>query len=139
ACGLFVVAGVRPRVAALAGYVVAVCAYRWGFLVMFVDDAIVHWLLLWVVLLPVGHTLRWRRGWETNAGVRVSGFALRMVLANLVLLYVVAGTTKWGSPMWRNGDALYAVLMMPGGYWADRLTHADVVWLRPFSWLALVV
>jgi len=117
---LLVAVGVRPRLMALIAYVLAVSAYRWNFLVMYVDDEVVHLVLFWLVLLPTGRTLTlgrrrggdrtpadaWRREW-------VPGLVVRCMLANIALIYVVAGIWKWTSPMWRNGTALAAVLQMP--------------------------
>ena len=43
--GVGVAAGVRPRLCALAAYLIAVCTYRFYFPVMYLDDAVIHWLL----------------------------------------------------------------------------------------------
>ena len=58
AASLGVVLGVTVKPCAGFLFVVASCAYRHNFAVMSVDDAIVHLLLLWLLLLPVGRTLR---------------------------------------------------------------------------------
>lgn len=140
ACVL-VVAGIAPRVMALVAYVIAVCSYRWCFLVMSVDDAIVHWLLLWLVLLPIGHSLRFcfrERRFRPSWDACVSGTALRLLSANVALIYFVAGTSKWASPLWREGHALFAVLKMPGGWWANDWSLLQAPWLRPLSLLALL-
>ena len=119
ACVL-VAAGVRARLMAFVAYVLAVSTYRWNFLVMYVDDEIIHLVLFWLVLLPTGRTLAlgrrrrgdrntldtWRREW-------VPGLVVRCMLANVALIYVTAGIWKWTSPMWRHGTALAAVLQMP--------------------------
>ena len=54
---LFVVAGYHPRAAAFFLFLAAVSNYRWNVLVAYLDDAIIHIFCLWLVLLPVGHTL----------------------------------------------------------------------------------
>jgi hypothetical protein len=143
---LAVTFGLRPRLAALALYGIVVCAYRAQFLLLSVDDAMVHLLLLWVALLPVGSTLTrssWRGGLRPSFAawreVRVPGATLRLLLANLVLLYAVAGLSKWGSPLWRSGDALYATLRLPCSWVADSVGPDLVPLLRPLTWAALVL
>ena len=119
-CACALIVGYRVKTFAAVLYLIAVCAYRWNFLVMYVDDSIVHLTLFWLLLLPVGRTLilrewlvergtAWRR-WKCE---RVQGTATRCFLWNLALIYLVAGLWKWASPMWRDGIALYAVLKLP--------------------------
>lgn len=148
---LAVTLGLRPRLAAFALYGLVVCAYRAQFLLLSVDDAMVHLLLLWVALLPVGSTLTrstWRGGRGGRGGlrasfaawreVRVPGAGMRLLLANLVLLYAIAGLSKWGSPLWRSGDALYATLRLPCSWVAEGVGPGLVPFLRPLAWAALV-
>ena len=139
-------AGCRPTLAAGILYIVAVSTYRWNYLALYVDDAIVHWTLLWVVLLPTGHTLCWRE-WrkEGNRGLslwrqrRVHGLAVRCFLANLAMIYLFAGLWKWTSPMWRDGSALFAILKLPIA-WTPHLWEAGhLPWLRVASYLALAI
>lgn len=119
-CSCALIVGYRVKVFAAVLYLIAVSVYRWNFLVMYVDDCIVHLTLFWLLLLPVGRTLilrewlvergeAWRR-WKFE---RVPGTATRCFLWNLALIYLVAGLWKWASPMWRDGIALYAVLKLP--------------------------
>jgi hypothetical protein len=117
---LCVVAGFHARSAAALLFVVAVSTYRWNLFAVYVDDAIVHLLFFWLVLLPVGTTLQLpgllREGpavfdsWMTTT---VPGASVRAFLANMALVYVAAGIYKFTSPMWRNGSALHAILKMP--------------------------
>jgi hypothetical protein len=117
----------RSRWLALAAYFVAVCLYRWNLPLLSVDDGLAHLLLFWLVLLPRGQK------------EPVAGFLPRLALANLSLIYLVAGLSKWCSPMWREGSALYAVLMLPG----SRIPESWlVVWSSPLvllTWSALLV
>lgn len=117
---LMLAAGWRPKLMAAFMFSIAVSAYRWNFLVIYVDDGIMHLAIFWILLLPVGRTLvlselirdrsaaleRWRR-------TMVSGGAVRAFLVSLSLVYVVAGMWKWTSPMWRSGTALFAALQTP--------------------------
>jgi hypothetical protein len=112
--------GYHTRVTALFLYLVAVSLYRWEFLVIHIDDAIVHLMLFWLILLPTGRTLTltgWRGAGPSVLAIwrrtRVPGLAVRCFAVNLALIYVVAGAWKWTSPMWRSGTALYVALQMP--------------------------
>ena len=52
-CGcLGYVFGYRVRLCASVLFVIAVSTYRWNFLVIYVDDAFMHLLLFWFMLLP---------------------------------------------------------------------------------------
>ena len=140
------VIGYRVKPIAAALFVTAVSAYRWNFLVIYVDDAIMHLVLFWLILLPVGKTLvlsEWLRDrdkaierWKLEM---VAGGAVRCFLVNLALVYVVAGLWKWTSPMWRDGTALYAVLRMPISYRPDfwRPEHLPMLRLANYGAMTL--
>jgi hypothetical protein len=119
-CSWAVILGYRVRIFAAILYVIAVSSYRWNFLVMYVDDSIMHLALFWLLLLPVGRTLvlsEWRadrkEAWNRWKREQVPGFAVRCLFWNLALIYLVAGAWKWTSPMWRDGTALYAIFKLP--------------------------
>src|SRR5262249_12832144 len=93
-----IVAGWRVKLWAAALFVIAVSAQRWNFIVMYVDDSIMHLVLFWLLILPVGQTLvlsEWRRegraAWDRWKRVVVPGTAVYCMLGNLSLLYFVAG------------------------------------------------
>ena len=138
--------GYRVKFAAAIAYVIAVFTYRWNFLVMYVDDSIMHLMLWWILLLPVGRTLvlgdwlanreqAWRR-WKEE---KVPGANLRLFLCNLALLYLVAGLWKWTSPMWREGTALYAVLKLPISRTPDFWGPQHLALLKIATWLGLIL
>jgi hypothetical protein len=111
-----------------------------------VDDAIMHLLLFWLLLLPVGHTLvlgewlrqrhdclaRWRQ-------VTVPGMSVRCFLANICLVYLVAGLWKLESPLWHSGFAVYATLRLPIAYNPDFWGPQHLPLLRVLNYLALLV
>jgi len=109
--------GVRPRSCAGLCFTIAVSVQRWNFLVYYADDMAVQLLLFWLMYLPTGHTLhlarpaRLRRAEWREA--RVPVFQVKLFMANVLLVYVVAGLTKLTSPMWCSGTALYAILKLP--------------------------
>ncbi|MDP9360458.1 MAG: hypothetical protein M3P29_03295 [Acidobacteriota bacterium] len=143
---LAVVAGYRVKVSAAVLYAIAVSTYRWNFLVMYVDDVVMHLMLFWLLLLPLGRTLVltewlsqrtqvWRR-WKT---ITVPGAAVRCFLWNVALIYIVAGLWKWTSPMWRNGTALYAVLQLPIAWTPDFWSPRYLPLLMALNYAALIL
>jgi len=151
AAAVLVIVGWHPRAAAAFLFVAAVSTYRWNALVAYLDDCIVHLLCLWLVLLPIGTTLNLpdllgagaaaagppaATDWATAT---VPGIAHRAFMANMALIYLVAGLYKFASPMWRGGSAMHAALKMPiartPDFWSMR--HRTV--LRLVTWAALVL
>ena len=116
---ILVIIGYQAKAAAALLFVVAVSTLRWNILVVYVDDAIVHLVFFWLILLPVGTTLS-LQGWLENGNgtldvwyaATVPGASVRFFLANMALVYVAAGAYKFTSPMWRNGTALHAILKL---------------------------
>jgi hypothetical protein len=139
------VLGYRPKLSAAIAYVVAVSSYRWNFLVMYVDDAIVHLLLFWMLLLPIGHTLtigQWMthrsKAWALWKAATLPGAAVRCFAGNVALIYLVAGLWKWTSPMWRDGTAVYAILKTPLAFASEWWGPEHLAFLIPLNYLALV-
>lgn len=145
-CTLPLIFGYRVKLFTAILYVIAVCTYRWNFLVMYVDDSIMHLALFWLLLLPVGRTLvlsDWlahRQGaWARWKRERVSGVAVRCLLWNLALIYLVAGLWKWTSPMWRDGTALYVILKLPISWNPEFWKPEHLPVLKFFNYCALIL
>lgn len=141
--------GVGTAIAAPLLYLLAVSAYRRGFLVIGVDDAIIHLSLFWMVVLPVGHTLTLpdlfsrpesTRGiWESWRATTVAGLGVHCLLINLALIYATAGLWKLTSPLWKSGSALRVVLAMPVAYGlGPHLATWPATWLRVCTWGVLL-
>ena len=143
---LLVIAGYHPRAAAVFLFPAAVSTLRWNVLAAYLDDALIHIFCLWLVLLPIGRTLTLpailQDGWHAAAAdwlaTTVPGTTPRVFLANMALVYLVAGAYKFTSPMWRDGSAMHAALRMPiaraPGFWTPRwrtplrlVTHAALI------------
>lgn len=146
ACCVPLILGYRVKFFALILYIVAVSAYRWNFIVMYVDDAIMHLLLFWMLVMPVGRTLvaaEWlcERGkaWERWKTVTVPGTTLRLFFWNLTLLYLVAGLWKWTSPMWLDGSALYVVFKLPVSYFDSFWSAEHIPLLKVFNYSTLIL
>jgi hypothetical protein len=141
-----IVLGYRVKLWAAILFVIAVSHYRWNFIVLSVDDSIMHLLLFWLLLLPVGKTLVLREfiqhgrrcigPWYT---ITVPGTALRCFLGNVCLIYLVAGLWKLESPMWQQGFALYTTLRLPIAYFPDFWGPQHLFWLQIGTYVALVI
>ena len=137
-------AGYRSTLCAAVLYVLAVSTYRLNFLVLYVDDAIFHWTLLWLILLPTGRTLTWRE-WRRDGKAamdrwrsrNVPGLAVRFFLINLALVYGASGLWKLTSPMWLEGSALYVILKLPIAWMPDLWDSGSYAWLQAVSYVAL--
>jgi hypothetical protein len=143
---LAIVAGWRVRAWAALLFLIAVAAYRWNFIVMYVDDSIMHLLLFWLILLPAGKTLvladglrHGRAAWERWLRITVPGTAVWCLLGNLSLLWIVAGLWKLESPMWRSGFAVYATLRLPISWAPDFWGPEHMPILSLFTHLSLVI
>ena len=145
-CCVPLILGYRVKLFAVILYIIAVSTYRRNFIVMYVDDAIMHLLLFWMIVLPVGKTLvigeflRLRTAaWEKWKLQTVSGAALRCFFWNLILLYLVAGLWKWTSPMWLDGTALYVVFKLPVSYFHEFWNASHMPLLKVFNYGTLVL
>jgi hypothetical protein len=145
-CSCALILGYRVKVFAAILYLIAVCTYRWNFLVMYVDDSIVHLTLFWLLLLPVGRTLvlsEWRfdrrAAWRRWKCERVPGAAARCFMWNLALIYLVAGLWKLTSPMWRDGVALYIILKLPISLTPDFWGPEHLGLLKALNYGALIL
>jgi hypothetical protein len=126
---LLLVVGVRCRACSVVLYLVAVCSYRWNFQIVSVDDGLMHLFLFWLIVLPLD---------KADRGERVSRAGCRLLFVNLSLMYLVAGLSKWTSPMWREGSALSSVLQLPGS-WIPELSLIPSVLLSLATWSVLVL
>lgn len=145
-CALGIIAGRRVKLCAGVLFLITASLARWNFLVMQIDDTTLIICLVWLLLLPIGRTLTWdgwrQRGpavWEEWLDARAPGLAVRCLMANVCLVYLIAGLLKLTSPYWRSGFALYASLRLPVAYFPDALGPADLPWLRLVTYLALAV
>lgn len=148
ACGfsIGIIVGHHPKRCAAVLYLIAVSTYRWNFIVMYVDDAIMHLMLFWLLLLPIGRTLVlaqwWRDGrasWRAWLRITVPGTALWCLLGNLCLLYLVSGLWKLESPMWQQGFALYATVRLPIAYAPDFWGPQHLPLLQVATYAALAI
>ncbi len=145
-CCVPLILGYRVKLFSLILYVIAVSTYRRNFIVMYVDDSIMHLLLFWMLVMPIGRTLvfgEWlrdrRAAWERWKTVTVPGATLRLFFWNLTLLYLVAGLWKWTSPLWLEGTALYVVFKLPVSYFHSFWNAEHIPLLKVFNYATLVL
>ncbi|HUI26727.1 MAG TPA: hypothetical protein VL403_11650 [Candidatus Kryptonia bacterium] len=141
-----IVLGYRVKLCAAVLYLIAVSSYRWNFVVMYVDDSIMHLMLFWLLLLPVGKTLNLpealregRRCWARWMRTVVPGTAVYCLLGNLCLLYLVSGLWKLESPLWRQGFALYATVRLPIGWFPNFWTPQHLPLLAAGTYATMVI
>lgn len=135
--------GMQSRLSAFLLYFIVVCSYRFHFLVFFVDDVVMHLLLFWCFILPTGKTLNLLSLWKDKKiikswlKVKVDRVTINLVLINIFLLYFVAGASKFTSPLWLEGKALFAVMKLPMGWFTHYPLENFKEWLILGNYLAL--
>ena len=144
---LGIVLGYRVKLWAALLFAITVSSYRWNFIVLSVDDSIMHLLLFWLLLLPIGRTVVVQQWWQQRSQcwrqwsqVTVPGTALYCLLGNICLVYLTAGLCKLlKSTFWREGFALYAILRQPITYAPDMWGPQHLPLLQVGTYLALGV
>lgn len=122
------VSALGDRRGALVAFVVGACLYRWNFPVLYLEDAMVHQLVFWAMLLP-----------DARRRQSVPGAVVRLMSANMVLLYAVTGLSKWLSPMWLDGSAVWAVACHPVAWTQALCTEAPTWPMRAMTWATLAL
>jgi hypothetical protein len=142
--GLIVGYGVKPLAGIL--FIIATCVQRWNFAVMYVDDGIMHLLLFWLILLPVGKTLllsEWLNEGKSCllrwCHTKVPGVVVSCLIGNICWIYFFAGVTKLTSPLWREGLAFYAILLVPISRMPDFWRPEHLPLLKFVNYAALIV
>lgn len=145
--GVAIALGYHCRLWATILFIITVSHYRWNFIVLSVDDSIMHLLFFWLVLLPVGQTLtlrdyrqRSQACWHSWRQCTVPGVTLHCFLGNIALIYVTAGLCKlFQSEFWRHGFALYAILRQPIAYAPDYWGPQHLFFLQIGTYLSLII
>jgi hypothetical protein len=141
-----IVLGWRTRVCAAIALVVAASTYRWNFIVMYLDDAVVHLMLFWLLLLPVEPSLGLREAARDPrhalakwSAMTVPGTAVMCLKLNVALMYLLAGLWKFDSPLWRSGHGLYVSLRLPVAAMPDVWGPEWVPLLRVANWMVMII
>lgn len=141
---LSLVIGFKSRLCAFCLYLIVVSLYRYQFLVFFVDDVVLHLLLFWCFILPIGNTLT-LGSWLKDKGIKekwietkVDGFTQNLLLFNIALIYFIAGVSKYTSKLWLNGSALFATLKLPLSWISEYPIENFQILLQAGNYLALL-
>ena len=146
AAAVSIVLGWRARLCAAVALAIAASTCRWNFLVMYLDDSVMHLLLFWLLLLPPEGSLspvallRDPRGTLARwSGITVPGTAVACLMINVAMMYVIAGLWKFNSPLWKSGYGLYAALRLPVASMPEVWGPEHVPLLRLANWLVIAV
>ncbi len=146
ALALLLATGFWPRLSAALLFLISVMAYRWHFLVANVEDGVMHLVLFWTFLMPIGKTLTLPGLWHNKQNALaiwrqqfVPGATIRTFLGNIALVYLAAGLWKWTSRMWRQGLALFAALKTPVSRAPTFWQRRHLVLLIPGNFFALFI
>ncbi|NIP31743.1 MAG: hypothetical protein GTO02_11465 [Candidatus Dadabacteria bacterium] len=114
------IAGFKPRICAFLLFIISTSVQRWNFAVIYVDDATMHLLFFWLILLPTGKTLVLSEYLKEGSKIldnwketKISSFVINCLIINICWLYLFAGLTKLVSPMWYQGFAMYPIMQIP--------------------------
>lgn len=142
----FIIIGLKTRLSAFICFLITASMFRWNFLIIYVDDAIMNLLFLWLMLLPLGYTLSYQsfkthkeKSFSHFLTLQVPGTALWCFLGNISIIYLISGFWKLTSPLWREGFALYAILHLPISYFPDLFNPGSLKYLSLFNWASLFV
>lgn len=143
--GLLITIGVRPRLASAGVFLLCLTAYHRHYPVSDVDDYFMTILLAWLTVLPIGTSLTFGTVLQHRTSSiqharasAVPAFRIHLFMANIALVYLVAGFWKWSSPCWRSGDALFIIEQMPAARFPAAWPADARPFLRPFCWAALI-
>jgi hypothetical protein len=126
-------AGIHVRKIAIFLFFIVLSAYRWNFIVIYVEDVLVHGLLLWWILFPEVDRL------FKNPEKKYPATLFYAFLGNVSLIYFISGFTKLGSPMWRNGDALFTILRLRIANFPEYWTTAHYPFTVAGNYLSIAV
>ncbi|RKG73828.1 hypothetical protein D7W79_24595 [Corallococcus exercitus] len=94
-------------------------------------ETFAHISLFYCAVMPVGaaFSLDVRAGRLSGAPSALATLSLRMLQVHLCLIYLATGLEKLLGPVWRDGTALWEVLMQP------QYGQFDFAWLAVVPWL----
>jgi hypothetical protein len=122
AAGLLLL-GVPPRASAAAAWLLSISVIGVNFYLGNSGDNVRSIELFYLMLSPCAAV--WALGRRHEGRVYIHPWALRLLIVQMAVIYVVNGLYKLAGPSWRDGDVLHYVLANPA-------------WSRfPYGWLPL--
>ncbi|MBJ6765908.1 HTTM domain-containing protein [Myxococcaceae bacterium JPH2] len=134
--------GWRTRVCALVAWLAHSVLLNSGNFFAYGVETFAHISLFYCVVMPVGaaFSLDLRAGRAAGAPSSEATLALRVLQLHLCVIYFATGAEKLVGPTWRDGTALWEVLMQPQYGQFDFAWLAQVPWLvKLASWGTLVI
>ncbi|NRD62003.1 hypothetical protein HRD49_09565 [Corallococcus exiguus] len=94
-------------------------------------ETFAHISLFYCAVMPVGtaYSLDVRAGRLSGAPSALATLSLRVLQVHLCLIYLTTGLEKMLGPVWRDGTALWEVLMQP------QYGQFDFAWLATVPWM----
>ncbi len=138
---LLIASGIRSVIVPVLLYFISVCALRWNFLIINIEDGFMNLFLFWLMILPNGNSFSIKSivagkiGWQK----RMPDGILKLFFVNISLIYFVAGITKWTSAMWLDGTAIPAILKLPFTR-LDLFDNASqLFFFKLVAWMVLII
>jgi len=144
ALGIWIVAavlltlGCRPRLMALICWILSLSFYNTNFYLHNSGDRIRHFLLLLLIFVPSDAAWSLRRRPRTSEGTTlVSGWPMRLMLLQMMLMYFMNGYYKMLGRMWWDGSVMWYVCLDVA--WARWSAPAIPYWVyQGLTWFALI-
>ena len=138
--------GIYPRIVSFILFVITTTVQRWNFAVMYVDDATMHLVLFWLMLLPIGRTLNIRdllrdgsKCYQRWLNLKIPSIGVKLLLLNVCWIYFFAGMHKLFSEMWYKGFAMYPILLIPISRVADFIKPEHMPVIQVITYISLIV
>ncbi|WP_223642641.1 hypothetical protein [Corallococcus sp. EGB] len=123
--------GLHTRVSAVVAWVIHTVLLNSISFFSYGVETFAHISLFYCVVMPVGtaFSLDMRAGRLSGAPSALATLSLRVLQLHLSLIYLSTGLEKLLGPVWRDGTAIWEVLMQP------QYGQFDFAWLAAVPWL----
>ncbi|MBZ4332690.1 HTTM domain-containing protein [Corallococcus interemptor] len=134
--------GLRTRLSAVVAWTSHTVILNSSPFLVYGVETFAHISLFYCAVMPVGEAFSWdvRVGRASGAPSAMATLALRVLQVHLCIIYFATGIEKLLGPLWREGTAIWKVLMQPQYGQFDFAWLASVPWaVKLTSWGTLVV
>ncbi|CAM4034180.1 HTTM domain-containing protein [Corallococcus sp. ZKHCc1 1396] len=134
--------GYRSRLSAVVAWISHTVILNSGPFFAYGVETFAHISLFYCAVMPVGEAFSWdvRVGRASGAPSSAATLALRVLQIHMCIIYFATGLEKVLGPLWREGTAIWKVLMQPQYGQFDFAWLATVPWaVKLASWATLIV
>ncbi|RKG74583.1 hypothetical protein [Corallococcus terminator] len=134
--------GYRSRLSAVVAWIAHTVILNSGPFFVYGVETFAHISLFYCAVMPVGEAFSWdvRVGRTSGAPSAAATLALRVLQIHMCIIYFATGLEKLLGPLWREGTAIWKVLMQPQYAQFGFAWLASVPWVvKLASWSTLVV